>query len=362
MHWFLWPFFLIIIYFLGKYYRQIFQRILSIFKSTLSKKWMISITFFSYFLSFCTINIFSSIGIFLLHFLALSLLFEGIYWGIKKVFHENKVCKFIYQSSVIPIIITGIIFGYGFIHIRDIVETSYHITSSKKLQAPLRILFLADAHYGTVLDSSSLTQLKERLNEEEVDLVILGGDIVDENTTKEEMKEIFLVLGNVKSTYGTYFVYGNHDRQNYSSWKDFSLVELEKTLQENHIVALKDEMVELRNDLVLVGREDKSHKRQNVESILSKVDSSKYIILIDHQPVEYENNSRLGIDLMLSGHTHAGQVFPAGYFIRWLHLADLWYGYKRENSMDAIVTSGLAGWGYPIRTQENSEYVIIDIK
>jgi len=120
--------------------------------------------------------------------------------------------------------------------------------------------------------------------------------------------------------------------------------------------------LEYTGDILLVGREDLSASRISSKELLKNQNTEKYIIMVDHQPVEYENNAQSGVDLMLSGHTHAGQIFPAGYLIKWFHMSDLWYGHTKIGNMDAIVSSGLAGWGYPIRTQKNSEYVIIDIQ
>ena len=83
-------------------------------------------------------------------------------------------------------------------------------------------------------------------------------------------------------------------------------------------------------------------------------------LLADHQPTTLENNKPLKADLQLSGHTHGGQIFPLGY-IGFLY-DDLVYGEYEENGSKIIVSSGFAGWGFPIRTQGKSEYVIVNIK
>lgn len=344
-----------IIYIIGRYYIKILERLISI-KFKKSRKWLIAISFLAYFLAFCTINFFSSLGIFLVHFLVFSLLIEGLNFFLKKT--NMNIWNILYKSSVLPLIITGIFFGYGFINIRNIMETRYYITTDNDIS--LNILFLSDAHYGKVLKTSGLNRFLSMIDGEQIDLVLLGGDIVDENTEKEEMQEIFKVLGNIKSTYGTFFVYGNHDRQMYIKEKKFLEVDLIETLEDNNIEILCDTVKEIGDDILLVGREDKSFKRKNIDEIIEE--NNKFTILIDHQPVDYEEARTNGVDLILSGHTHAGQIFPAGNIIKLFHMADLWYGYKEFDSMSSVVTSGLAGWGYPIRTQKNSEYVIIEIR
>lgn len=212
------------------------------------------------------------------------------------------------------------------------------------------------------MKSDRLEAVKERFDAVNADIVVLGGDIVDEGTSKEDMEYIFSVLGKINSKYGIYYVYGNHDRQQYRLDAYYSNEELEKTILENNIVIINDNYVNVTDNIVLLGREDYSFKRKKISEFNSDVDNNDYLIMIDHQPVKYAENVDEGIDLIVSGHTHGGQIFPIEFFINLLHTADLAYGYKNVEGMDAIVSSGLVGWGYPIRTSRNSEYVVIDIK
>jgi len=98
---------------------------------------------------------------------------------------------------VIPFFLTLILFIYGFFNIRNIVLTSYEISTTKNLSSSFRILFVSDAHYGTVLEKNDLDQICNELANYSFDVVILGGDIVDENTSFKEMKEIFSTFGNL---------------------------------------------------------------------------------------------------------------------------------------------------------------------
>ena len=156
----------------------------------------------------------------------------------------------------------------------------------------------------------------EELNKEGLDIVILGGDIVEEDTTKEEMQQAFQVLGGIETSKGIYYVYGNHDRQPYTDHRSYTDEELKEAAEENHITILEDSYVEINEELILAGRGDamwgNSSGRKSMEELLQGVDRNHYIITADHQPIQAEENVAQGVDLEVSGHTHAGQIWPVG--------------------------------------------------
>ena len=83
------------------------------------------------------------------------------------------------------------------------------------------------------------------------------------------------------------------------------------------------------------------NNRIDTSKILNESDLSQYVIVLDHQPIKYEENSQQGTDLQLSGHTHGGQVFPYSIFesLR----GHLVYGEFHFGKMELIVSSGLTG-------------------
>ena len=112
----------------------------------------------------------------------------------------------------------------------------------------------------------------------------------------------------------------------------------------------------------MAGREDAARISGRVSSkeLLRGADQNRFIIVADHQPIEAEENAAEGADLQLSGHTHAGQIFPVGHFTEFF--GGLNYGEYQEGGCKVIVSSGATGWGFPIRTQGNCEYVVIHLK
>ena len=274
---------------------------------------------------------------------------------------DNKVWKIIRSFMLIPLLCTVIVFTYGIINVRNIVRTEYDVSTDKSIRAEgYKIALLSDVHYGKLNNKKDLVRLAESLSAQELDIVIICGDIVDEDTTKAQMQEIFSVLGTIKSSYGSYFVFGNHDKQPYSKKPIFTEAELVSVIEQNGIDVLDDESVNIGDDILLVGRRDRKAERKSVEELLIGADSSKYVIFADHEPYDFKIKSDAGVDLQLSGHTHGGQLFPVGIFMGLFNIGDMVYGKKQVGDMTAITTSGITG-SHPLRTQGKSEYVVITI-
>lgn len=350
--------------FAGIYYYILLKRFLSLFHVKMRKVVGIIIAAL---LGIFSANLFSTTGVVLVHIAVSALVVELLNLIIKKVGKKERRPKWevVYKALVLPVLITAIFFVYGYFNIRNVVETKYEITTDKEIAQDIRVLLITDSHYGTIFETEGLNKLKARLDNVEADIVVLGGDLVDESTTKEQMQELFEKFGAIQSTYGVYYVYGNHDRQRYDRESNYTEEELRQAIEGSGIHILKDEKVSITEDVTLIGREDYSVRasgRQAIAQLMEGVDSTDFVIVADHQPVEYEENANAGTDLLLSGHTHAGQLFPVGIIMRIFKTSDQCYGIMQMDKMQAVVSSGVAGWGYPIRTQNHSEYTIIDVK
>lgn len=318
---------------------------------------------------FLCLNIWSTAAMILLHLIILSLLLDIAAFFIRKMFHNKKEEKFyrisqkIYGCGMIPIFICCVIFAYGFINMTYINRTEYLIETEKEL-SEYKIVLITDTHYATIQDTNLLKNAVKEISEEYPDIVLLAGDIVEEGTSKEKMQEVFAVFGSLKSRFGVYYVYGNHDCQPYTDYPAYTKLELIQTITENGITILEDNYTEINQELILAGRADaawgNSSGRASSEQILNGVDHNKYIIMADHQPIGTEENNAAGVDLELSGHTHAGQIFPVGCLTELT--GGLNYGKYQEGNCKIIVSSGFTGWGYPIRTQGHCEYVVVTVQ
>ena len=95
-----------------------------------------------------------------------------------------------------------------------------------------------------------------------------------------------------------------------------------------------------------------------MRALLAQVSSDRYTIVLDHQPNDYANEAAAGADLVLSGHTHGGQLIPITKVGEWIGANDATYGYERRENTDFIVTSGISAWSILFKTGCKSEYVV----
>ena len=304
------------------------------------------------------INVYSVVSLFILHLIIITLLFDLFTFIWMKITHHTTTCRLI-ELNVIPIVVTSMIIGYGYYNINHIVSTKYTITSSK-IDQDYKILYISDTHYNTIQDPSLLLDQIDYFNTQDYDLVLLAGDIVEEGTDYNSMVEVFEALGKIQSKYGSYYVYGNHDLQQYTTSKAYSEEELNTVIMDNGIIILDDQSTLINNEIQLIGRRDQSLNGRKAILDYTDLDTSKFILVEDHQPLEYSLNEQLGVDLEVSGHTHGGQVFPIGIIIE--HFFGPCYGEYTINDFKAIVSSGYTGWGFAIRTEKHCEYVEINLQ
>lgn len=157
-----------------------------------------------------------------------------------------------------------------------------------------------------------------------------------------------------------FFAYGNHDRGYYNS-RDFSAEDLERCLAENGVHVLEDEAFSA-GPLYLAGRADASYHRLRLDLLLADAAAKQYVIVLDHQPAAYEEESESAADLVVSGHSHGGQLIPLGLIGEWFGGNDRTYGYERRNGTDFVVTSGISDWALHFKTGTRSEYVILTVE
>ena len=242
----------------------------------------------------------------------------------------------------------------------NVWETDYLLGTEKKV-GTLRVAMISDSHIGAVFDGDKFTEYMQEIAYLSPDLLVIAGDFVDDGSKKEDVEKACTALRKMNLRYGVWYAYGNHDK-GYFRKRDFTAEELVEMLEKNGVNVMADECVLVDNRFYIAGRKDSSMQgRVGIDTLLSGIDESKYVIVIDHQPDDYANEADSPADLVLSGHTHGGQLFPMNFVGQWAHVDDKIYGYERRNDTDFIVSSGIADWEIHFKTGVTSEYVIVDI-
>ena len=252
-------------------------------------------------------------------------------------------------------------FIYGTVNAGNVVEK--HLEwQVEGLTAEHSFAFMADIHAGTAQPLETLEEVCRQINEAGPEFVVLGGDITDELTSREDMIAVYRVLSQIDAP--VYFVYGNHDRQpdsDYAGGRTYSDEELSATIKGAGITVLADEYVQVADDLILLGREDlvSPQGRKDWSQLVNPYEGTGALIVADHQPYDKEQLAQEVSALQLSGHTHAGQLWPLQLFYRLLGLPA--YGEFEQPGTLLYVTAGESGWALPLRTEAHCEWDLISL-
>lgn len=254
----------------------------------------------------------------------------------------------------------------GWVLDHGVWATRYTI-ATPKVSAPIRIVQFADSHIGTTFDGEGFAKHVQTMQNENPDIVVVVGDFADDDTPRADMVKAAEALGAMKTTHGVFFVFGNHDKGYHDpKRRGFTGDDLIAELEKNGVTVLQDETALLRDDIALIGRQDagekyRGGKRAEMAELVKDLNRSKYAVVLDHQPNDYKKQTESGVDLVLSGHTHGGQIFPLNGIGVMIGANDKTYGFERRGNTDFIVTSGLSDWAIKFKTGTKSEYVVIDV-
>jgi len=345
-----------VLYLVSRFHRFTFMQKLGEKHKVLS--WVLSLAPVAVSALFYIVNMWAVIVV-LIHLLMIWILFDLIFLVLRKVLKKQR--KRNYEGAC-AMAVTAVVLAVGWYNAHHVIQTDYTLSTQKNIGGDrLRVVEIADSHLGITLDGDKFADEMEKLNSLGADVAVIAGDFVDDDSKKADMVRACQALGNLNTKYGVYFVYGNHDN-GYYQYRDFTSQELESELEKNGVTVLKDRNVLVGDRFYISGRLDRSFEnRKTAQELIQGLDGEKYIIMLDHQPNDYQNETESGADLVLSGHTHGGHIFPAGYVGLWLKMNDRVYGHERRNSTDFIVTSGISGWAIPFKTGTVSETVVIDV-
>jgi predicted MPP superfamily phosphohydrolase len=239
---------------------------------------------------------------------------------------------------------------------------TYHVQVPKaagKLKK-LRIAMASDLHLGTIVGNRHLRRLVSKVKQIKPDLILLPGDILDDDIEPFLRKNMSAVLGELNAPLGVYAVTGNHE---YIGRK---VPEFIKAMDAIGIRVLMDEAALIADSFYVIGRKDKasagfgSGGRLPIHDLIAPLDQSRPLIMLDHQPSDIAKASENGIDISVSGHTHRGQMMPNHLITR--KMFELDWGYLKKGGLHAIVSSGFGTWGPPVRIGSRSEVIHIEVE
>jgi len=218
--------------------------------------------------------------------------------------------------------------------------------ASPKITNPIRIVLIADTHISRFHSAEYLAGIAVEINRQEPDIVCISGDFADGETDFSAIEPLNEIRAPVYLVMGNHEVWHNHNG------------EIEKLLSRTGVTILKNEKT---RGIRLIGVHFKNGRhvlKDAFETI--KLDTSEYNILLYHEPAEVEVAREAGIDLMLSGHTHGGQIFPWNYFTKLVY--NYFKGLYTFKGMSIYVSQGTGVWGPPMRLGSHNEITVIDVE
>jgi len=267
--------------------------------------------------------------------------------------HYSSVKQYI-ALGVVSIVV--ILLTIGHINARQMKIKTIPISISKKSQGmdSISVAMISDIHLGTIVGKARFDSIVAKINMMHPDIVLLPGDIVDEDLGPVIKQNLGESLLSIKSRYGVFAVTGNHEYIG-------GVEEACAYLSAHGVNVLRDETVRINNSFYLVGREDRTmprftgRQRKSMGELLEGIPSEYPILLMDHQPFEVGESMENGIDLQVSGHTHHGQLWPLNYITNAVYAVS--WGYRKDGNRHLYVSCGVGTWGPPVRIGNQPEIV-----
>lgn len=301
---------------------------------------------------------------------------------LKYVFHASWIhsrTAFTVAGAICALLIL-LLSACGIFHAKYIKTTSYDVIINKTIpeRTSMKVVLLADTHFGYNAGVLHARELVRKINKQKPDLVCIAGDIFDnEYDAIRNPEKLEKTLRGIKSTYGVYACWGNHDlneeilagftfKHKDGDLSDIKDLRMKKFLEDSNIHILEDESVLINDQFYVIGRKDASltekidETRKAPAQLTEKLDRDKPIIMIDHQPKELQELADAGVDLDLCGHTHDGQTFPGNFTIKLMWENPC--GLLSKDNMTNITTSGAGVWGPAMRIGTDSEICSINIQ
>jgi hypothetical protein len=260
--------------------------------------------------------------------------------------------------AVLTLVSVSVLFGHINAINPKIRKISLSIPKQVSGDDKMKLLMVSDIHLGALVGENREKKLVRLINNQQPDLVVLCGDIVDGDIGEVLRKNLGRHIQEIKAPFGVFAIPGNHE---YIGGITKTLPYLESI----NIRVLRDQTVKLSNGVQLVGRDDRDSERmanisrKRLSQLLIGCDKNNPVIVLNHQPLNLEEAVKEGVDLHLSGHTHNGQLWPLNYMTEAIY--ELSWGFLKKGDTNFYVSSGFGTWGPPVRTGNTPEIVVFNL-
>jgi predicted MPP superfamily phosphohydrolase len=274
---------------------------------------------------------------------------------ILQIFFRSQSYR--YYSTICSIIILLLATIYSIYNAEHNLEIKEIRIKFNKLSDRLKgfsIVHLSDLHLNYLKTTKWLNKVVNETNKLTPDIVVITGDLIDAELN--ESSQFCDILKRLMTKHGVYAVTGNHEY--YAGIDKFI-----KFAKESNITILMNENISLDDKIIISGINDNQGIRFSMQgtdlnralNYPKKIDDNKLIVLLSHQPDIFDKSSELGVDLQLSGHTHAGQIPPMDILVKLYFKYS--YGLYHKNSAYLYTSAGTGTWGPPMRLTSCSEIV-----
>ncbi len=304
-------------------------------------------------------------------------LFLGALLIVSTCKHKEIVTEKVTRITYLVSIFTCIFFlTIGAFYAKITRTAQYDVTidsNATDSQSSLKIVMLSDTHIGKQLGHTQVEKWVDKINQLAPDMVCICGDIFNDSLYDvKDLDKIEKALSTINSKYGTFSCLGNHDTEGIIDSYGNVTSDAMSFFNNSNITLLYDEYKLIDNLFYIVGRSDASpsmdeanYSSMELSDILKDTNPDIPIILLDHRPQRFDEAKDNKVSLLLAGHTHLGQIFPANILTNITYECDygIYTDYLEASSHNftAIVSSGLGYWGPPLRIGSSCELVVVNL-
>ena len=256
------------------------------------------------------------------------------------------------EVNIITVIAVFVVSLYGIYAAEKKPEVVHYCFADKRIKRPLRVLIASDLHITKITKASKVREWVKYFNGLNVDAVLLPGDIADDII--ENIRKQLAELKKIKAPLGVYYTIGNHETY-------FNPYVWEAEFANLGWQVLHNSGTSIENSGVYVaGVPDNRAFKINIAQSIKNADN-EFIILLSHIPGVVKQIGDNQVDLVVSGHTHGGQIFPFNLLTK-IGNEGMVSGFYQKGQTKILISRGVGYWGPPMRICASSDIILVELK